>query len=480
MQICRVLAGYSYGRADLVRRAMAKKKPEVMEKEKDIFLEGTRKNGIDEKTAEAIFEQMNEFAKYAFNKSHAAAYAVVAYRTAYLKCHYPREYMCALLNTVMGHEDKVGSYISDCADMGISILPPDVNHSYGNFSVEGGNLRFGLAAIKNVGSLFADRIIEERQRKPFGSIEDFLSRCSRYGNIKGFESMIKAGALDCFGLPRSRMMAGIGAALETVTRDRNRNSEGQISLFGGSIESESAFEFPQSNIPEFLRSQLLSGEKEMTGLYFSGHPLDGYGDLVAQIGALDTKEIYKKLSEGTTDKRDAITFVGLVTKKQSKVTKKNDMMAFVTAEDEHGEAEILVFPKQYAEMGPMIKENEILVFTGNAELKESFGDEENDRLVILLKSVCTPEEAKSSAPVEKPHQQQVGEKSLYIKVTEGNKSLLDSALDLASKSGGHSRILVYFESEKRLCAAKGKTALISERLLKQLYAIMGNENIAVK
>ncbi len=480
MQVCRSLAGYSYGRADLVRRAMAKKKPEVMAKEKGVFLDGATKNGVQTEKAEKIFDQMNEFAKYAFNKSHAAAYAVIAYRTAWLKCHYPREYMSSLLNTVMGYNEKVGEYIADCARMGIKILPPDVNESFGSFSVSGSNLRFGLAAIKNVGELFASRVINEREKHKFESLEDFITRCSPFGSSKAFESLIIAGALDSFGVRRSHMLAGLSQALETVSKDRNRVPEGQMSLFGGDDPiSSSVFEFPKSTLPELMQSEMLSGEKEMTGLYFSGHPLDNYSDTIKSIGALDADELRKGLENGSIKKSHSIKFVGLVTKKRSKITKKNDIMAFVTAEDEKGEIEIIVFPNAYTEYGSIISENSVLVFTGNPEIKEAYGDEGADSISILLKSVCTPEEAAEKA--YKANSAAIrSDKSLYIKVTSENSHRLDDAIALASKSGGSARILVYFESEKRLCAAKGKSATLSERLLMQLREIMGESNIAVK
>ncbi len=502
MQICRTMAGYSYGRADIVRRAMAKKKPEVMAKEKDIFLNGAKENGVPRESAEAVFDKMSEFAKYAFNKSHAAAYAVVAYRTAWLKCHYPREYMCSLLNTVMGYNEKVGEYIADCARMGIKILAPTVNESFGSFSVEGQNLRFGLAAIKNVGALFADKIINERRRKRFSSIEDFISRCAQFGSIKTFESLITAGALDEFGMPRSRMLAGLAKALETVTKDRNRNSEGQMSLFGnGMAVEESVFEYPDSNLPELFKSELLKGEKEMTGLYFSGHPLDGYRNVQEEIGSLSAEQIRTGLEDGTLKKNSLIKFIGLVTKKRSKITKKNDIMAFVTAEDESGEAELICFPTLYTSKGDLIAENKVLVFSGNPEISEGYGEEGAEHITILLKSVCTPEEAlqavqgkpqANKAPEAQPRDKnnvgsENGEdsrdnaaKSLYIKVTKQNESALENALELASREPGRSRILVYFESEKRLAAAKGKTAQITERLLIQLKELMGDGNIAVK
>ncbi len=499
MQICRVLAGYSYGRADLVRRAMAKKKPEVMAKEKDIFIKGALENNVKIEIAEEIFEQMSEFAKYAFNKSHAAAYAVVAYRTAYLKCHYPREYMSSLLNTVMNDSEKVRLYISDCARMGIKLLPPNVNHSFGRFASDGKDLRFGLAAIKNVGELFADKIINERNKGDFKNIEDFISRCYGFGSSKAFESLIKAGAMDCFGIPRSHMMAGIISALETVSKDRSRNAEGQISLFGGmSLMDEAPFEFPKSDLKEFSEAEMLSFEKELTGLYFSGHPLQNYGKLMESIGAVNISQIRKKLENREIQKNDIIKFVGLVTKKRLKTTKKNDMMAFVTAEDESGEAEMIVFPSLYAEKGNIISENKVYVFSGNAELKEVYGSDTEENVTILLKTVSTPEETAiqdiKQEPVaekqcEKPKDNPVDDayteyedipKSLYIKATRKNSHLLESAIALASEQEGDSKILVYFEAEKKLRAAKGKTTKISEKLIRQLGKIMGSDNIAVK
>ncbi len=499
MQICRVLAGYSYGQADLVRRAMAKKKPEVMAKEKDIFINGALKNNVSKEVAEEIFEQMSEFAKYAFNKSHAAAYAVVAYRTAYLKCHYPKEYMSSLLNTVMNDSEKVRLYISDCARMGIQILPPNVNYSFGKFTSDGKDLRFGLAAIKNVGELFADKVISERNRGNFKSIEDFISRCSSFGSSKAFESLIRVGALDCFGIPRSHLMAGLNSALETVSKDRNRNAEGQISLFGGmSVIDEAPFEFPKCNLKEFSESEMLSFEKELTGLYFSGHPLKEYETLIKNIGGINISQLRKKLENRNLQKSDIIKFVGLVTKKRTKLTKKNEIMAFLTAEDESGEAEIIVFPSLYAKVGESIAENKVYVFEGNGELKEVYGSDTEENVSILLKSLSLPEEIQEiKAPevsttevsdnsnAENQDDSDFTEfedvpKSLYIKATRKNAHLLESAIALAVQQPGDSKILVYFEAEKKLRAAKGRTTKISEKLIRQIGKIMGNENVAVK
>ena len=495
MQVCRSLAGYSYGHADLVRRAMAKKKPEAMAREKDIFIQGAVANGISARDAEEVFNRMSEFAKYAFNKSHAAAYAVVAYRTAYLKCHYPREYMCSLLNTVMGWGEKIGEYIADCERMSVMLLPPDVNRSEKSFSVEDGNIRFGLAAIKNVGPLCAEKIIGERKRSPFTGLEDFFSRCYSYGSSKAFESMISAGALDTFGVYRSRMLAGLDTALSTVSRVKSGVSEGQMSLFGGN--DTAVFEFPVSELEELPLFERLTAEKENTGLYFSGHPLEGYRRLAKEIGAIGAGELRSRLENETLGRNDRVKFIGLVTKKRSKVTKKNEIMCFVTAEDEQDSIEIIVFPKQNAAFGSVIEENKVCVFVGNPEIKESYGDAERDTVSLLLSEAFVPDKlpAEDRAPKgiqatqESVNEQDVSKtakaeaakvKSLYIKVTQRNELRLDDALAIASETRGGSRILVYFEDTKQLRAVKNKGAEISDRLLKQLRLIMGEDNVAVK
>ncbi|MBO4452616.1 MAG: DNA polymerase III subunit alpha [Clostridia bacterium] len=483
MRICRDVAGYTYGHADIVRRAMAKKKSEVMQNEKSIFIEGAKEKGVPEKDATELFDRMSEFAKYAFNKSHAAAYAVTAYRTAYLKCHYPREYMCALLNTVIGHSGKIGEYVADCASMGIPLLPPDVNESEKRFSAEGKGIRFGLAAVKNVGDLCAEKIIGERSGGKFKSIEDFIERCAGAGNAKAYESLIRAGAFDCFGMKRSVMVAGLETAIDAVTRDRGRNSAGQMSLFGGETGvGENSFVFPDSGLPEYRKSELLSGEKEMTGLYLTGHPMDGYRETAKAAGALNSAEIASALGDGKIKKGDTVDFLGLLTKKRSKVTKKGDIMAFVTAEDDLGEVEIIVFPNLYTECGNILNENSVLLFTGTPEIKETAESDESENPVIsvslIARSVRTPESVPQNAV--KTGAQEAKTPSLYIKVTAENAHRLDPALALCDSCKGESKVLVYFEQEKKLRAAVGRSVNADERLLQKLKAIMGDGNVAVK
>ena len=467
MQVCRVLAGYTYGHADVVRRAMAKKKPEAMAKEKDAFIAGCVKNGISEKDAEGVFETMSEFANYAFNKSHAAAYAVTSYRTAYLKCHYPREYMCSLLNTVMGYNEKVSEYIADCARMGISLLAPDVNASGAGFTAEGKNIRFGLAAVRNVGELFARRVIEQRKLRPFADAEDFITRCCGFGSIKAFESLIRAGALDRFGIRRSVLVAGLEAALATVTRDKSRNSEGQMSLFGGESD-ERAFEYPRADLPEYVKSELLAGEKENTGLYFSGHPLEGYRTVARAIGAVGTAKLREALENGTAPRE--VKFIGLITKKQTKVTKKNDMMAIVAAEDDSGELEAVIFPGLYTSAGNIINENTVLVFTGTPELDDR-GEEGEEKLKLIVRAVALPGKPEPEAAARK-------NTVLYIKVTASNESRLADAAGLASRGRGDSELRVFYERENRIRRKQG--ILVDDRLVRELKAVMGEDNVVIK
>ncbi|MBR4800000.1 MAG: DNA polymerase III subunit alpha, partial [Clostridia bacterium] len=462
-------AGYTYGHADLVRRAMAKKKPEVMAKEKGAFIEGCVNNGISAAAAEGIFETMSEFAKYAFNKSHAAAYAVTSYRTAYLKCHYPREYMCSLLNTVMGYNEKVSEYIADCARMGISLLAPDVNASGAGFTAEGNNIRFGLAAVRNVGELFARRVIAEREARAFSGIEDFITRCCGFGSVKAFESLILAGALDGFGLKRSVMIAGLEAALSTVTRDKSRNSEGQMSLFGGE-SAERAFEYPRADLPEYIKSELLAGEKENTGLYFSGHPLEGYRAYARAIGAAGTAALRSALENGAPARE--VKFIGLVTKKQTKVTKKNDMMAIVTAEDDSGELEAVIFPKLYTESGHIISENSVLVFTGTPELDDR-GEEGEEKLKLKVRGVSLPGKAEREEPMRESKTA-----VLYIKVTGSNSARLADAIGLAVREKGESELRIFYEKENRI--SRKQEIRVDERLVREIKALMGEENVVVK
>jgi len=472
MQICRKLAGYSYGRADIVRRAMSKKKVEAMAKEQLGFIEGAKEHGISEDKANQIFDLMYEFAKYAFNKSHAVAYAVVAYKTAYLKCHYPKEYMCSLLNSVSGDNFKIKEYIDDCARMKIAILPPDINESGEMFAISGENLRFGLVAVKNVGWLFAQKLIAERQHRKFSSVEDFLTRIHSFGNTRMIEALILCGALDSFGVFRSRLIAELDSALDILSKQRSGNVEGQVGLFDNADSEKNEntmLKLDFRNINEYPLLERLSQEKALTGLYFSGHPLDKYQKLIKSCGAYTTKQLLNGLTNGKIKEKQQVSFVALVTKKRTKITKSNTIMAFITAEDLDGETEIILFPTVYEEYGGKITEGEIYIFECEATLKESFNDETVDEVKLLMKKV------KSADGWE-----QDSDLALYLKITVKNLTRLDDALAIIKEHPGKSRVCVYFEKEKKLREVKDLKCNIDDKLFSQLKLILGEANIASK
>ena len=384
MQICRQLAGYSYGRADLVRRAMAKKKHDVMEKERESFLDGAEQNGIDRKIANEIFDEMSSFASYAFNKSHAAAYAVLAYRTAYLKCHYPREYMAALLTSVLDNTAKLTEYIGECRRLGIEVLPPSVFESQAGFSVSGTKIRFGLAAIKNIGDAVIRHLIQERERRPFSDLVDFCTRM-RQGelNKRVMEGLIKSGALDEFGFHRRQLLLGYEALLESVNRENRQNLSGQINLFDLSEEPVSVGKI-LPEVDEFDLFQILQQEKESTGVYLTGHPLSRYQNFIKRR-KLPEISFFSDEEEHHLDNQ-GVTLVALVAAKKLKITKQNETMAFITLEDMTGSMEMLVFPKVLALYSSLLREGEAVVVTGRLSTRE---DEEPK---IICEKVTRPEE----------------------------------------------------------------------------------------
>ena len=376
MQIFRSLAGYSLGRADIVRRAMSKKKHKVMEEERAFFCDGCSKNGISNQIANEIFDDMSSFASYAFNKSHAAAYAVVSYRTAYLKCYYPCEFMAALLTSVLDNSDKVANYIEDCKKNGIEILPPNVNHTFKNFTVAPNGrkaIMFGLLAIKNLGHDFIDAIILERERN--GKFTSFYSFCKRvHGkgfNRRAVESLIKSGALDGLGNNRQEMLLNLSNVIDDLDSAKRRNLEGQIGFFD-LLSNDVATEFKMKSMVEYPTSVLLSYEKETTGLYISSHPMEQYVqlkkklkcDIISEIVGEEDAYSYK-YADGSSVK--VMGIISSVTKKQ---TKNGDSMAFITLEDVDGSVEIIVFPKLYSKYANIMYSGTVLMVGGRLSVKE--------------------------------------------------------------------------------------------------------------
>ena len=406
MQIVRDLAGYSLGRADLVRRAMGKKKLDVMAKEREIFINGQVdkngnivvpgcvRNGIDAESANKIFDEMAEFAKYAFNKSHAACYAVVAYRTAYLKAYYPAEFMAATLNSYLGNLDKIPQYIDECKTLGIEILKPEINKSFEKFTVENGKIRFGLGSIKNVGTKPVGNIVEERKEN--GAFKSFTDFCERIAdkevNKKCIESLIKSGAFDEFEQTRSTLLASFEGIIDIIQSEKKKGLSGQVSMFDLGTEeekeelNEKKYTFEEHK--ELPEKELLSLEKEMLGIYISGHPLEKLREQIEKqtnINTLELKELDEQMQTTGDDETlelikqntkpkfqdgQNVKYAGIITSIKKKYTKNNKIMAFVTIEDLYGTAEVIVFENAYLKAGRSLVEENIVLVDGRLSIRE--------------------------------------------------------------------------------------------------------------
>ena len=389
MQICRELAGFSFGQADNVRRAMSKKKLKVMEAEREHFVHGCTepgkecagcvKNGIPESVANQIYDDMISFASYAFNKSHAACYAYVAFQTAYLKCHYPHEFMAALLTSVLDNTAKVIEYTSECQRIGIKVLPPDINVSRGGFTVDGESIRFGLNAVKSVGRNLIDAVVKDRKNRPYRSLYDFCKRLhGNELNRRALENLVKAGAFDALEPTRRGMIDSAEGVLKSVETDARQNLEGQMDLFGmmGGEEEQAATDYKIPNTPEYPASELLKMEKEVSGLYLSGHPLDAYRAQISQISTCTIADLQGE--EARRFDNQNVTILCTVVKNKIMTTKSNTLMAFTTVEDLTGTMELLIFPRVLAECRAALQENAVVVANGRVSVKE----EEAARLIV--------------------------------------------------------------------------------------------------
>ena len=390
MQIVRDLAGYTMGRSDMVRRAMSKKKTAVMEKERQNFVYGNKEegvpgcisNGIDEKVANKIYDEMIDFAKYAFNKSHAAAYAVVSYQTAYLKYYYPVEYMAALMSSVMDNSGKISEYILTCRQMGIQVLPPSVNEGESGFSVSGGAIRYGLAAIKSVSQTVIERLCEEREeRGKFTSLKDFLTRMAdREINKRVVENLIKAGALDNLGATRKQSMMVYAGIMDSIAQDKKNNMAGQMTLFDLAGEEEkSEFEVKLPDVGEYSKEMYLGFEKEVLGVYISGHPLEEYEEKWRRNISRVTTDFLLDEETGQTKVNDGEKVIvgGMIVDKTIKYTKNNKTMAFITLEDLVGTLEVIIFPKDYEKNSRLLNVDDKVFIRGRVSTEE----EKNGKLI---------------------------------------------------------------------------------------------------
>lgn len=486
MQIVRDLGGYTLGRSDEVRRAMSKKKTAVMEKEREYFVYGNKElnipgcvgNGISTDVGNQIYDKMIDFAKYAFNKSHAAAYAVVSYQTAFLKYYYPVEYMAALLTSVISNAGKVSEYIQVAKEMGIKILPPDINEGEVGFSVSDNAIRYALTAIKNVGRPVIEAIVEERKvRGPFTNINDFIVRMADGDvNKRAVENFIKAGAFDSLGGTRKQFLSVYVQAMDRVHKDKKNSMAGQVTLFdlAGDEEKES-FEITLPNVGEFNKELLLTFEKEVLGVYISGHPLESYQSLLKKYATNITTDFYREESgEGEKDggltdeesikvrENERVTIGGMITEKRVKYTKNNQMMAYVTLEDLVGSVEVIMFPKAFERFSTKVAEDAKVFLSGRVQIE----DEKDAKLI------CETVESFSDKP-----------RKLWIKLRnkEEHDALEVEIRQLLADSDGKDEVVIYLAEEKQM-KSLGRSMTVNAEgiLLDLLKEKLGDDSIVVQ
>lgn len=475
MQIVRDLAGYSLGRSDLLRRAMSKKKAAVMEKERKIFIYGDEetgvpgciKNGIDEQTANKIYDEMIDFAKYAFNKSHAAAYAVVSYQTAWLKYYFPVEYMAALMTSVIDNPSKVSEYIYACRQMNIKILPPDINKGEANFSVDGGDIRYGLAAIKSIGRPVIKAIVEDREELGlFQNLEDFITRLSAKNilNKRTIENLIKAGALDTLGGTRKQFMSIYVQIVDHVTQEKKNSMVGQMTLFDlVSEDQKEEFQIRMPDVGEYSKETLLAFEKEVLGIYVSGHPLEAYEEKWKKSISATTADFQLDEETGHTKVHDGAKEIigGMITEKTIKHTKTNQMMAFITVEDLLGTVEVVVFPRDYE------KNRDYLEVDSKVFVRGRVSEEDDKPSKLICEKIIPFEQTK---------------KELWIQFPD-KETFLDQeqiVYGYLADSDGNDEVVIYCAKEhvvKRM--PKNRNIGINEQILSRLMNHFGEKRVKV-
>ena len=474
MQIVRDLAGYTWGRSDLVRRAMSKKKTKVMEEERQNFVYGNKEegvpgcvaNGIDEKVANKIYDEMIDFAKYAFNKSHAAAYAVVSYQTAYLKYYYPVEFMAALMTSVQDNTSKVSEYILTCRRMGIKILPPDINEGESGFSVSGNAIRYGLSAIKSIGRPVIEAIIEERKiRGKFTTLNDFITRLSgKEVNKRTIENFIKAGALDCLCGTRKQLLMIYSSVLEAINQEKKNSMAGQMTLFDlAPEEDKSDFELKLPDVGEFEKEQLLAFEKEVLGVYISGHPLEAYEEKWRKNISAVTTDFLLDEETGVTKVKDMQKVVvgGMLTGKTIKYTKTNQVMAFITLEDLVGTVEIVVFPRDYEKYHAYLTEDAKIFVRGHANVEE----EKNGKLIC--EKIYGFDDSKKELWLQFANLKEYEEKEKEL-------------FPLLDDSDGNDEVIIYIAQEKRMKRlARSHSVKADNKLVNVLTNFLGEGNVKV-
>ena len=476
MQICRTVGGYSYGRADMVRRAMAKKKKDVMEKERSAFIYGTDtncgavKNGVSAEIAEEIFNEMSSFASYAFNKSHAAAYAWLSYQTAYLRCHHYKEYMIALMTSVMESPGKLNEYISDLEKHGVKLLPPDVNSSFAGFAIEGGSIKYGLLPIKNLGRGVINSIVEERKKGRYKSLYDFCSRLAGSDlNKRSVEALIKSGALDSLGHTRHSMFMAYEGILIKLAASRSSNVEGQMDMFGMSDGSEENDDFEMPQVQEYTHAQLLKMEKESAGFYISGHPLDRYDPLVKRLGCKNIYTLINSAKEGISGFRDGQKqpVVAMLSSKKLHTQKNGKQMCFAEFEDRSGVIEAVLFSDIYEKYIGILNEGSVFKLVGTISTNSSYREDDDPKLIVNA--------------LEPANDMLINSRILYIRLLSDEIDILEKSHRVLWQNQGDNEVKFCFDDTRKTAKPKGISGVrLSDDMLQQLEEICGKDNIVMK
>jgi len=490
IEIFRRLGGYTLGQADTMRRAISKKKQEVIEAERNAFIYGDAargiagaiQNGVPEQVAQAIYDEILDFANYAFNKAHAVCYAKVSYETAYLKCHYPKQYMAALMTSVLDSSAKLSEYIAECREWGIALLPPDINESGDMFTPVEGGIRFGLAAVKNIGKGFIQKVVAERtQGGRFVSLEDFCRRmCGIDLNRRALENLIKCGAMDGFGLNRAQMLQIYETVLDFALDASRRNVEGQMGLFDMVEDDVPAPSIPVPNIPELSRRELMAMEKDAAGIYLTGHPMDDYRDAVRRAKAVSIGAILADFSdaEGPKQFRDdqQVYIAGMVERIKMKTTRNNSMMAYVTLEDDTDTMELLAFSNVLSQFGGYLQENNAVLVQGRISVR----DEKEPQLVInavrLLSDFDGAAEPEPELPKKKDITPTPGQK-LWLKLPSEDSLEYRKAKAVLNMFPGQLPVVLYFADTK---LRRGTQVMAAGDMFEELKGILGDENVVLK
>ena len=483
IEIFRSLGGYTMGQADNIRRAISKKKMKVIESERKTFvygdpaqnIPGCIAKGVSESAAQSIYDEIVDFANYAFNKAHAVCYAVVAYQTAYLKCHYPRQYMAALMTSVLDSATKISGYIAECKELGIPVLPPDINHSDDHFTVEGEAIRFGLGAVKNVGhGLIRSMVAKRSEGGPFKSLEDFIQRMGEGElNKRAVENFIKSGAMDCFGHHRSELLAVYDSMMDSIASSRKKNLEGQMGLFAMLDESDVAAAIPIPKLKEMSKADLLAMEKETTGIYISGHPMDDYRALLRNTHVVHIGELMDE--EGGYQDDQIVSVAGIVQSVKMKTTRSNSMMAYVTVEDDTAAIELIAFSNVLNQYGGYLRENNPVVITGRLSIR----DEKEPQIVVnrarpMSDFADMPPQPEPELP---QHREQPRTGTLYLRLPGESDSRYRKIKAMLNMFPGESGVVLFFEDTRK---RRGTRCALMDSLLQELKNVLGEANVVLK